>query len=76
MTTDPIAIDLEEYRFRARSSLNFPRASRLEQDCFDLIAAVETLRERVTKLNGWLNEHESMLAKLRGEVNAVARNHG
>ena len=39
----------------------------------ELTSAVEALQERVVKLNGWLNEHECALAKLRREVNDANR---
>ncbi len=38
-----------------------------------LITTVGMLQKRVTKLSGWLTEHESMLAKSRNETNTARR---
>ncbi len=37
------------------------------------VQEIETLRERVAKLNGWLNEHESHLSKSRCETESANR---
>ncbi len=63
---DPAAIDLEPIKKYYSHYSIMTNETRL-------IAAVEALRERVAKLNGWLNEHERALAKLRGEMNNAHR---
>lgn len=34
---------------------------------------IKALKEQITKLSGWLNEHESALAKLRRKTNDAHR---
>ena len=63
-TVDPGEIDLEPIKENWQHKGFAPRHT-----IMSLVAAVEALRERVTKLNGWLNEHESMLARSRRETN-------
>lgn len=39
----------------------------------EMMDEIQALREHVTKLNGWLNHHESMLARSRREANNMRR---
>ncbi len=72
MATDPAEIDLDAVIARRRPECH-TNSIVLNDDFNFLIAAVEALREREMKLNGWLSEHESMLAKSRGETNKARR---
>lgn len=67
--TERAAIDLEMIRRSYSAAGPVTKGVIAEQ----LIVEVEVLRERVVKLNGWLTEHESRLAKSRRETNDARR---
>ena len=73
--TGPAEIDLDALKQRLWGQRDGGDVSKLipARDVAALIAAVEALRERVGKFNGWLYERESQLAKSRHETNNVQR---
>ena len=67
MVADPYTVDVAKLKKRVA----YPHSLLLMSDFIDLITEVEELRKRVAWLNKQLNNHESMLAKSRGETNTA-----
>ena len=75
LTPDPTTIDLVD---RAKGAAKILEVHPCEvyygaQLYADLANEVEALRNRVVKLNGWLDKHESMLAKSRSKMDDARR---
>lgn len=70
-----MTFDLKPYKeaVERREKMHFVAVELTLSSLKELIAAVETLQERVIKLDGWLGEHESAIARARREINDANR---